>query len=219
MHLKQFTVDGEDFVGLMGMSSDAYSIVSPRFPDIDVLGVPVLRTKLYGTNLVGLFCAGNSNGLLLPYFVYESKITLIKEFFKENDVDVNIGTLEGKYTALGNLVACNDKAALVSPLIKSVKVVEDILGVEVVREGVGGHDEVGACCVVTNKGFVCHPDAESELDNLRKLFKVSGDVGSVNFGFPFVKSGLIANSNGFLVGSKTTGIELGRIDDSLGFLD
>ena len=40
-----------------------------------------------------------------------------------------------------------------------------------------------------------------------------------NFGFPFVKSGLIANSNGYLAGSRTTGIELGRIDEALGFLD
>ena len=39
-----------------------------------------------------------------------------------------------------------------------------------------------------------------------------------NFGFPFVKSGLIANSNGYLAGSRTTGIELGRIDEALGFL-
>jgi len=219
MHLKQISINGEDFIGLMGMSTDNYAIISPKFPDINVLRVPILKTMLYGTNLVGLFCVGNSNGLILPYFISKNKIALIKRFLSENGIDIEIGTLKSKYTAVGNMIACNNNAAIVSPKIRSIRIIEDILDVEVIRSTIGEHDEVGACCVVTNKGFVSHPDARDEIEKLSEIFNVNGSIGSVNFGFPFVKSGLIANSNGYLVGSRTTGIEIGRIDEALGFLD
>ena len=219
MHLRQVSINGEDFIGLLGVSTDNYAITSPGMVDVDVLGVPAVKTKLYGTNLVGLFCAGNSNGLLLPYFISKERVSFIREFFSGKGLDVQVGILRGKYTAIGNLIACNDNAALVSPRIDSSDEIADILGVEVRQSDIAGHDEVGACCVVTNRGFLAHPDAVDELHDLSDFFGVSGYVGSVNFGFPFIKSGIVANSNGYLVGSKTTGIEIGRIDEALGFLD
>ncbi len=219
MHLRQVSINGEDFIGLMGVSTDNYAITSPGMVGVEILGVPAFKTKLYGTNLVGLFCAGNSNGLLLPYFISKERISLLREFFSESGLDVQVGVLREKHTAIGNLISANDNAALVSPGIDSLDKIADILDVEVRQSAIAGHDEVGACCVVTNRGFLSHPDAVDELGELSDFFGVSGYVGSVNFGFPFIKSGIIANSNGYLVGSKTTGIEIGRIDDALGFLD
>jgi translation initiation factor 6 len=219
MHVHQTSVQGEDFIGLLGMCSDRYAILSKKFPKIEALYAPVIKTTLYGTNLIGLFCSGNSNGLLLPYFISDEEAALLEKKLREHDVDTTIGRLKDKSTALGNLIACNDKAALVSSMISDIKGVRDVLGVEVIQGEIAGHDEVGACCVATNKGFLVHPDAGSELLELASIFKVEGLSGSVNFGFPFVKSGLIANSKGYVTGSRTTGIELGRIDEALGFMD
>jgi len=216
MHVQQLSVRGEDFIGLLGIATDKYAIVSSNFPKIEALDVPIIKTRLYGTNLIGLFCVGNSNGLLLPYFISDDEIEKLKKSIGE---DINIGRLMDKCTAIGNLVACNDHTAIVSPMISETKTIKKVLGVRVVKKAISGHDEVGACCVATNKGFLVHPDSEDELNKLSKIFKVNGLVGSVNFGFPFVKSGLIANSNGYIAGSRTTGIELGRIDEALGFLD
>jgi len=39
----------------------------------------------------------------------------------------------------------------------------------------------------------------------------------VNFGIPLIGAALLANSKGFAVGAETTGPELGRIVDALGF--
>jgi len=44
------------------------------------------------------------------------------------------------------------------------------------------------------------------------------DVGTVNFGSPLVGSGILANSRGYVAGDETTGPELGRIEDALGFM-
>lgn len=221
MHVDRISVNGEDFIGLMAVATDSYGIASTQFPDASLLEVPVIKTKLYGTNLVGLFCTGNANGLLLPYFISERRISYLKKFFKENDVDINIGIVAGKYTAIGNLVSCNNDTALISPKFtdEDKKIISDTLDVEIVQDTLAGHDEVGACCVATDNGYLAHPDAEDSLEKLNEIFQAQGNIGSVNFGFPFVKSGLVVNSNGYFAGSRTTGIELNRIDDALGFLD
>jgi translation initiation factor 6 len=73
--------------------------------------------------------------------------------------------------------------------------------------------------VATNKGLLVHPRiTEAEVAVLEDLFKLPVDVGTVNFGSPLVGSGLLANSKGYVAGSDTTGPELGRIEDALGFL-
>ena len=92
-----------------------------------------------------------------------------------------------------------------------------MLGVDAKSCAIGGHSEVGAHCLATNKGFICHPDADHDMKMLTKVLEVEGQKGTVNCGIPFVKSGIIANSNGYVTGNQTTGIELSQIDDALGF--
>lgn len=218
MGFLQICINGEDFIGLMGLATDRYAVLCGNFPMVKTLGVPVLRTRIYGTNLVGMFCAGNSKGMLMPFFVSKSDVEKIRGFFRENNLDVEVGLLKEKATALGNMIACNDKGAIISPNLSGKKRIEDILGVEVVKTDIGGHDEVGSCCVCNSRGFLVHPDAEEELDKIAGILGVPGKVGSVNFGFPFVRSGLIANSQGYIAGSRTTGIEMGRAEEALGFI-
>jgi len=220
MYVIQTHVKGEDFIGLFGIATDRYALLSKNFPKIkkEVLEVPIIRTWLYGTNLIGIFAAGNSNGLLLPYFTSNDEIKKIDKGIKDKGYEIRMGRIGDKYTAIGNLIASNDKGAVVSPKLSNPKHIEDILGVEVVRREIGGHEEAGAYCVATNKGFLVCGDAENELKDIEGIFKVPGMAGSVNFGVPFVRSGLIANSNGYITGMAATGIELGRIDDALGFI-
>ena len=218
MSYKQTSVNGEDFVGLLGLATDKYALISTGFKDARILEVPTVKTNIYGTNLLGLFCAGNSNGLLVPYFVENEKIHWIKKQLKEHGVDINIQKVNDNYTALGNLVSTNDKAAIISTEFKHHKVFEDALGVEAVKRDIAKHKEVGACCKATNKGFLAHAEADvDELKEIEKILKVPGREGTINFGFPFVGSGQVANSYGYITGLRTSGIELGRIDDALGF--
>lgn len=218
MSYKQTSVNGEDFVGLLGLATDRYALISTGFKDARILEVPTIKTNIYGTNLLGMFCAGNSNGLLVPYFIENEKIHWIKKQLKEHGVDINIQKVDDTYTALGNLVAANDKAAIISTEFKHHKVFEDALGVEAVKRDIARHKEVGACCKTTNKGFLAHAETSAdELKEIEKILKVPGKEGTINFGFPFVGSGLIANSHGYITGLRTSGIELGAIDDALGF--
>jgi translation initiation factor 6 len=44
-------------------------------------------------------------------------------------------------------------------------------------------------------------------------------IGTINHGSPVIGSGLSVNNKGAIVGNLTTGIEMGRIEEALGFLD
>jgi len=212
--IKQISIKKDAFIGLFGLLTDKYSILSYDFPEIDP-DVPILRTKIYSTDLNGIFCVGNSNGLLVSNVVESDEEEKIKEFCKKKDI--NFGKISTDHNALGNLIACNDKHALISEVIpkKNLTDIKEILGVDCSFGSVAGHKEAGSCLVVTNKGFLAHPDAEGNLEGIKEIFGVNGRAGSVNLGYAFVRAGIIANSKNVFVGDETTGIEMNVISDAL----
>jgi len=134
MFYKQTSVNGEDFIGLLGLATDKYALISTGFKETQILEVPTIKTNIYGTNLIGMFCAGNSNGLLMPYFTAKEETTSIKKQLKEHSIDIEIQKVDDTYTALGNLVCTNDKAAIISNEFSHHKIFEDTLDVEVIKK-------------------------------------------------------------------------------------
>ena len=212
---------GESYLGLFGFSSDKYCLISDRLSKNNIdkieeaLGVGTIPTKIFSFFLVGIMGAGNSNGVLLPYLSENSEIKKIKKSVG------NVCVVPEKFTALGNLVVANDNGAIISDIFseKTRALVEDFLDVETVQRDIAGSSEVGALCLATNKGFVVTPDSDdSEMKGLEKIFGVKGGRASANFGSKVVGCCMIANSKGILIGDETTPIELGYINEALGFL-
>ena len=83
-----------------------------------------------------------------------------------------------------------------------------------------GLPTVGTAAFATNRGVLTHPLAsDAELAFIKKALHAPARIGTVNHGHGLVGAGLAANQNGVAAGSRTTGIELGRIDEALGFLE
>ena len=134
---------------------------------------------------------------------------------------MNVTVINTKFTALGNLVLCNDKGAVMSSVIskKEKKKIEDCLGVGGEYGSLASITTVGSCGIATNKGCLVHRDAsEEEIKVVENILKVPVDIGTANFGSPFVGSCIIANSNGAVIGESTTGPEVTRIMEALLFL-
>ena len=94
------------------------------------------------------------------------------------------------------------------------------MDVEVRRGSIANFKITGSVGTATNKGVLVHPAAtEDELESIEKLFKTHVDVGTVNNGTQLVGACAVANSNGVMVGLNTTGPELARIEEALGFLE
>jgi len=179
----------------------------------EVLGVETVEARVGGSPLLGIFLAGNDNVILAP------KIITDQELERLRDVGLKVEVVHGVFTALGNIVLANSKAALLHPEIndRELETIVSALGVEKARRGVIAKiPTVGSAAVVTDTGGLVHPDAdESELEELSQFFDVDVDVGTVNFGVAFIKTGLVANNYGALVGGNTTGPEIMRVMKAL----
>lgn len=200
-----------DSIALLPSScpEDFSSIVSKE------LEVEVFKTNIYGTSLLGSMTVMNNAGILLPKFVYDREIEVIKKS------DLNVGILKDRLTALGNLILANDRGAIVHRKFtkSSIKTMEDVLGLEVEKGNIASFGTVGSTGVATNKGAIVHPLAkEDEIERIESVLKIDVDVGTVNRGAGFVRTGILANTKNVLLGDRTTGPEITRIEDALGLL-
>ncbi len=215
-HMRFASFHGDTNIGLFGIMTEKYAILPDESIGAKSFVKNIAYTTIAGTKLCGIFLAGNSNGLLVPETITERELSVLKKSLK----GVEILVMHSKYTALGNLVICNDNGAIISPLLQEhAKEISKCLKVDVFVASILEMNIVGALAVATKKGFILDMYAdENDFKAVKEALGVDGDIGTVNFGSEFVKSGLLANSKGVLVGSATTGPETSRIDEALGFI-
>ena len=97
--------------------------------------------------------------------------------------------------------------------------IQDCLDVEIKYSKIANISVVGACGIATNKGCLLHKDVkEKETEAVQEVLKVEVDIGTANFGSPFVGACGFANSNGAIVGESTTGPEVARLMETLALL-
>lgn len=213
---------GDPNIGLYTRACDKFCLVGNFLSEKDrekvenCLKVKVRKCLVADTEFVGLFSVVNSNGILLSKIVTGEELKIFKQIAQETGI--NLEVIDSKFTAIGNLVLCNDSGAVVSKLLRKIDVqkIEDSLDVEILQMRIGDVDIVGSSGVATNRGCLLHRDStEDEIRVVSELLKVEADTGTVNFGSPFVSSGVIVNSKGALIGDKTTPPEIQRIIDAL----
>lgn len=209
---------GDPNIGLFGLATDSYVIMPDKSVDTKALKVHLIEMQIARTNLNGIFFAGNSNGIIVPWIIMDNELKRLTSEAKK--LKINICKLSSKHTALGNLILCNDKGCIASPLLREdFKEIKDCLGVRVMEGKLMDLNIPGSLCVATNKGFLLNMHSSSaDLKFVKTALKVDGDVGTVNFGSGFVRSGIIANSSGLLIGEQSTGPEMGRATEALKFL-
>jgi translation initiation factor 6 len=210
-------LNGSAYVGVYCSASEEYAVladsVEPRVvKDIErTLGVQVIRTFIAGSTVVGSLVAMNSNGLVVTNFVERSELGKIPKVLR-------VARMEEKINAAGNNILVNDNAAYVHPAASrsTVRMLEDVLGVEVRRSAVAGIETVGSAAIATAKGVVCHPrTSDDELKEISSFFKVPASLATLNYGTPYLGACAVANSKGAYVGMRSTPIELGRLEDGL----
>jgi len=220
--LQRLSFAGSAYVGVFARATDDCVLVRPDADDDAVaaleaeLAVPAVATTVGGSSTVGALATGNENGLLVSSRSLEYERERLEEA-----VDLPVAELPGRVNAAGNVVLANDYGAYVHPDLprEAIQVVGELLDVPVERGDLAGVRTVGTAAVATNEGVLCHPKAtDAELDHLEAVLDVRADVGTVNYGAPLVGSGLLANGAGYVVGEDTTGPELGRIEDALGYV-
>jgi len=220
------SIFGTPNVGVYALVNDKIAILPESAPKkfenlvLEILEVErVIRCTIGGLSILGILAAINNNGIVLPKIILDRELDLLTKELKDL---LNVEVIrDTRYTALGNLILVNDHSALVYDRLEDsvVKVIEDILDVEVMKGRISDDvGVVGSAGVVNNQGLLLHPSAsESKVEELMEFFKVSkADVGTVNKGVPFLRTGILTNNKGALVGDDSTGPELMHIGRILG---
>lgn len=200
------------FIGLFMRASDRLAIISKSAPQKNVtlleetLKVRALPLFISQSPLVGLFSAMNSTGIVLSEDAEEHEKHLLKR--------EGLNLLALRAFTPGNNILCNDRVALLNPAIPyhDAKKIGDCLGVEVVQQPITRRGVVGALNSVTNNGLFAYNEiTEVEFKRMQQIFGVQGARGTCNMGSTCNALGVVANSNGALVGDTTSGFEVQRI--------
>jgi len=199
-------------IGIYINVNDKYVLVPMGFAEskaeklAEYLKTEWMYMSVANTRLLGALAVMNNKGILLPKTAYQNEYDTLKK-----QTDLEVGVLDSKYTALGNVICANDKGAVVSPWLSKEDVVKikDVLDVEVIQKRIAGFNQTGAVMIANNSGAVIHPEADEEdMKKFSNILGVKIEHCTVNNGIPYVASGILANNNCIVVGTMTSGPEI-----------
>ena len=219
MNFERMDFEGDPNLGLYGFATDKYVLTGMNSKKVlqrieKVLRVKPISTMMLNTGFAGIFCRGNSHGIVLSEIMKGHELPSLKKMLD------NVLVLKTDYSAMGNLILMNDNGVIISPLIKShTREISEFFSIPCEATSIARSQIVGSLGLATNRGCLVHPrTTDSEKRKIKDVLGVDVDIGTVNFGSPFPSTGTIANSNGFIASDESSGPELGRITEALGFI-
>lgn len=221
-HVLPVAFQGNPNVGLFVHVTDTYCLVGHSIDNqmreqlSALFKVPVHPISIAGTSLIGVFVSGHAQMLLVPSIIFPHELDQLKK------TGIPFTVIDTIHTALGNNIVANTTAAIINPQFEqsAQDAIAAALKVPVQQNIIVDQETVGSCLLITPRGGIIHKDASDELiEKLSTTFGVTIEIGSVNNGVPQVSSGIAANSNGFIIGNQSTGIEMTNADEVLGFLE
>lgn len=218
------TIDfaSDPHIGVFARAFEEFAVVPLMAPDeftaaiAEALDVDVVKTTIQGSSIIGSLLAGNENGMVVSGLATDDELAVLRDYGE-------VMTLGTSMNAAGNVILANDRFAGVHPEMP-IDVAEEIgtfLGVPVRRLTFGGIKTVGMAAVATKRGVLVHPrSSDAEIERLAGCTDgLLIGAGTVNMGSGLVGTGVLANSKGYVAGARTTGFELGRIEEVFGFVE
>jgi len=221
-HILLTNINQNPNLGLYVYATDSYALVGKGLPERfvkalkDVLKVPFHEITVAGTDMPGIFLAGNSHCLLVPGIAFPHELRTLEH------LKIKHAVIETDLTCLGNTILCNDHHAYVSPEFteKEVASIASHLQVPAIKMKLAKMPTPGALAVVNGKGMlVSNHISDEEATQLATDFKIKVTGGTVNRGNQFIKSGLVCNGKGLAIGDQSGSPEVMNADEALGFME
>lgn len=215
--LYKLTIYGSPHIGIFAYVNNKFAIVpvgtskTAQKTIEEILEVEVIETTIGGSRLLGVFLSGNDRVLLVSPIIYPQEFDELKSTLEGK---VSLRVFETRNTAIGNLIVTNNKGALVSSDFSEneVKILGELLDTRVYRTQLLNYKAIGSLIACNDRVALTHPLLEeSELSLISEVLGVTASGATVNEGIGLVKSGVLMNNKGILVGSMTTGPELMNI--------
>ena len=212
--------NGNPNIGLYAFATDDYCLVPETAPEkfvnqiIKNLEVEVIRLNIAGTPLLGALLISAGKKLFVP------KIVLDREINKLKQLGIKHKIIDSELTALGNNIFVGKKTMLLNPDYdkETRKILEKETGLKTELLKINDLKTPGSLMKGNDYGVVMSSLLEQKSRLLRrKLGFENFETTTVNFGNPFISSGIIVNNKGLLLGKTTTGYEAMQIQRALGF--
>ena len=222
MALLQKDLFNSPYSGVFCATNDLVTLVPPGIPDDDMeaiseaLGTKVEVITIGGSSFLGTLIAMNNKGVLVSNLITSLELEKLEEITAASDL--KLGVLSERSNAIGNNFLLNDSGGFCNErLSKQSKVeAEKIFEIAITSQSLNGMDTLGMIGGANTKGGLCHPEiSDNEKEVMEKVLKVPVMEGTVNFGMPLVGAGVISSSKGAICGRQSTGVELGRVEESL----
>lgn len=196
-----YTAVNDDFVFVPNGFAQTKAKTLAEYLKVEYLFASVANTRVLGTMMVL-----NNSGMLLPSLCSQWEIDYMKRMTK-----LNVGILDTKHNALGNLIAANDNGGVASPKIpaEAVKTIEDTLDIEVIQKKIAGYHQAGVMVRANKIGGIIHPETDDDdIKSISDVLKVKLEPATINGGIPYISSGILANNKSVVVGNMTNGPEI-----------
>lgn len=213
--------DGNPNIGIYMFVNDKFCLVGHPINDTKKkeieknFNVPVYNTTVLGTELIGLFIAGNNELLIVPsMYDYEKKV--LEEICKNHDVKlITVKDLQNTYGS--NICVGKDKVLINFEYPEEFEAeIKKHTKYKIIRIDNEKFKSIGATCrYINNKYFFSQEYEEAQV---KPILKEIGGVGTINQGNYYIASGVVGNSSGIIIGSMSSTIEIQNIVESLDFL-
>lgn len=223
MHILKANFNGTPNVGLYGYATGKHLILGEHIQEPllskvkETLGdVEIHYCKVAGTEMPGVFLAGNSQAILVPGIAFDHEVERLQK------TGLPFTIIHTRHTCLGNNIICNDHGAIVSTEFSDgeCRQIEKALGVPVLQMDIAGLPAPGSVIVLNGEQGIIHRDATmTEKDRAEKHLNVTLSPATANLGTPYLRAAILRNEHGFVIGDQSGGPEIVHIDQALGYLD
>ena len=212
--------EGNANIGLFLVVNDSFALCGRELGKTeqknleDLFNVPIYHLTCLGTELCGIFIAGNNTTLISPP-LFDHEMHTLQNIAKKHNFTLhalkhNINTF-GNTIFLGTNFISTTEQYETSFLNKLKQKTE--LPIFPVKEQ--AFECVGALFREINSKCIASQDINSFSDKLKT--KITA-LGSVNSGSPYIASGVVGNKNGLAIGSASSTIEIQNLVENFGFL-
>ncbi len=222
MPILRTQIFGRNLVGVYLTANNSYvlypsTMIKPLLRKFKtIFEEPFYPLTINNSNLLGVYSTSNKYGIIVPHIIREDELNSLKTNLNDS---YDIGVLKSIDNAYGNLILCNDRGAIISPLLEKYKTeIEDILNVETVIYEFADFYLPGSISLANNNGCLIHPlSTDEEIEFISSVLNVNEvDVSTVNRGIPYLSSGAVVNDKSGIFGNNCTGPEMMRITSVLG---
>ena len=210
--------NGLNNVGMYGFITNKYALLGLDVPEKfeeeikNTLNVPIHKISIAGTSFLGAFLSGNEDKLLVPNIAFDEEIAKLKE------LGIDFEIINTKYTCLGNNVVVGKKGILINPELSEAeaKKIANIFSLEFIQKKFANINSIGSMIVINgNKALAASNLKDEEVDYLSEFLGLEITTGTLNMGNQYVKTGILCNENGYVVGKGTGGPEIVNAEDAL----